>query len=142
MAAKYRADHIGSLLRPAELLQARSGGSSVQQLRALEDTHILQALQRKKELGVKIFTDGELRRLNLLRDFNEAVEGLDESDNLLRSWQAGAGSSNAPSRVPGIVVGKIKQTRRLTQHEHAYLKQHSPGDIKITLPTANQFPAI
>jgi 5-methyltetrahydropteroyltriglutamate--homocysteine methyltransferase len=141
MAAKYRADHIGSLLRPAELLQARSGGSSVQQLRALEDKHILQALQRQKELGFKIFTDGELRRLNFMSDFNDAVEGLDESDNLLRSWQAG-GSANAPSRVPGIVVGKLKQTRRLTQHELAFMKQQSPGDIKVTLPTANQFPAI
>ena len=78
-----------------------------------------------------------------MSDFNEAVEGLDESDNLLRSWQAGAGgSSTQPSRVPGIVVGKVKQTRRLTQHELAFMKQHSPGDIKITLPTANQFPAI
>ena len=44
--------------------------------------------------------------------------------------------------VPGTVVGKIKQTRRLTEHEFAFLKQHNPGDIKITLPTANQFPAI
>jgi 5-methyltetrahydropteroyltriglutamate--homocysteine methyltransferase len=44
--------------------------------------------------------------------------------------------------VPGTVVGKIKQTRRLTGHEFAFLKQHSPGDVKITLPTANQFPAI
>ena len=143
MAAKYRADHIGSLLRPAELLQARSAGSAGQQLRALEDKHILQVLQRQKDLGFKIFTDGELRRLNFMSDFNEAVEGINDSDNLLRSWQAGAaGSSTQVSRVPGIVVGKIKQTRRLTQHEVAFMKQHSPGDIKITLPTANQFPAI
>jgi methionine synthase II (cobalamin-independent) len=142
MAAKYRAEHIGSLLRPTELLQARSGGSA-QQLRALEDKHILQVLQRQKDLGFKIFTDGELRRINFMSDFNEAVEGLDESDNLLRSWQAGGGgSSTQPSRVPGIVVGKVKQTRRLTQHELDFMKQHSPGDIKVTLPTANQFPAI
>ena len=100
-------------------------------------------MQRQKELGFKIFTDGELRRLNFMSDFNDAVEGIDQSDNLLRTWQAGAaGSSTQVSRVPGIVVGKIKQTRRLTQHELAYMKQHSPGDIKITLPTANQFPAI
>ena len=143
MAAKYRADHIGSLLRPTELLQARSAGSSGQQLRALEDKHILQALQRQRDLGFKIFTDGELRRLNFMSDFNEAVEGIDESDNLLRSWQAStSGISSQPSRVPGIVVGKIQQTRRLTQHELDFMKQHSPGDIKITLPTANQFPAI
>jgi 5-methyltetrahydropteroyltriglutamate--homocysteine methyltransferase len=142
MAARYRADHIGSLLRPTELLQARSAGSSGQQLRALEDKHVLQALQRQSDLGFKIFTDGELRRLNFMSDFNEAVEGLDESDNLLRSWQAGSGGSAQPSRVPGIVTGKVKQTRRLTQHEVTFMKQRSPGDIKITLPTANQFPAI
>lgn len=144
MVARYRADHIGSLLRPQELLQLRSNVKvDREQLREMEDKHILGVLQRQKELGFKIFTDGELRRLNFMSDFNEAVEGIDDSDNLLRSWQAGAaGSSTQVSRVPGIVVGKIKQTRRLTQHELAFMKQHSPGDIKITLPTANQFPAI
>src|SRR5262247_2077945 len=144
MAVKYRADHIGSLLRPHDLQQFRTQRSmDREQLRALEDKHILGVLQRQKELGFKIFTDGELRRHNFMSDFNEAVGGLDESDNLLRTWQSGAaGSSTQVSRVPGIVVGKIKQTRRLTQHELVFMKQHSPGDIKITLPTANQFPAI
>ncbi len=143
MAARYRAEHVGSLLRPQELLQARSNGGERQKLKALEDKHIQHVLQRQKDLGFKIFTDGELRRLNFMSDFNEAVEGIDESDNLLRSWQASTGgSSSQPSRVPGIVVGKIQQTRRLTQHELDFMKQHSPGDIKITLPTANQFPAI
>lgn len=143
MAAKYRAEHIGSLLRPQELIEARSGRGDRQKLRALEDQHIQRVLQRQKDLGFKIFTDGELRRLNFMSDFNDSVEGLEESDNLLRSWQSsGAGASTRPARVPGIVVGKIKQTRRLTQHELAFIKQHNPGDIKITLPTANQFPAI
>jgi 5-methyltetrahydropteroyltriglutamate--homocysteine methyltransferase len=143
MAAKYRADHIGSLLRPAELLNARNAGAGREQLRALEDRHILRVIESQRELGFKIFTDGELRRVNFMSDFNDAVEGIDESDNLLRTWQASAaGATSQPSRVPGIVVGKIKQTHRLTAHEFAFLKQHSPGDIKITLPTANQFPAI
>lgn len=144
MAAMYRADHVGSLLRPQEVLQARSDyRTDRQQLEALEDKHIQRVLRRQKELGLKIFTDGELRRRNFMSDFNESVEGIDESDNLLRSWQAGGGgSSNQPSRVPGIVVGKIKQTKRLTHHEVAFMKEHSPGDIKVTLPTANQFPAI
>jgi 5-methyltetrahydropteroyltriglutamate--homocysteine methyltransferase len=143
MAVTYRADHIGSLLRPVELLQARGANVASEQLRALEDKHIELVLRRQAELGFKIFTDGELRRVNFMSDFNDAVEGIDESDNLLRKWQASvAGSGTQPSRVPGIVVGKIKQTRRLTQHELAFLKPHSPGDIKVTLPTANQFPAI
>jgi 5-methyltetrahydropteroyltriglutamate--homocysteine methyltransferase len=142
MAAKYRADHIGSLLRPAELLQARGTNISNDQLRALEDKQILRVIERQKELGFKIFTDGELRRGNFMSDFNEAVEGIDEGVAVARTWQTGAGASPRPSMVPGTVVGKIKQTRRLTQHELQFLKQHCPGDIKVTLPTANQFPAI
>ena len=144
MAAKYRADHVGSLLRPQELLQARSDHrTDRQQLEALEDKHIQRVLRRQKELGLKIFTDGELRRRNFMSDFNESVDGIDEGDTLPRSWQAGGrGTSTQPSSVPGIVVGKIRQTKRLTRHEVAFMKQHSPGDIKITLPTANQFPAI
>jgi 5-methyltetrahydropteroyltriglutamate--homocysteine methyltransferase len=142
MPARYRADHIGSLLRPAELLQARNANSDTAQLRALEDKHILRAIERQKDLGFKIFTDGEFRRGNFMSDFNDAVEGIDEGVAVARTWQTGAGASTRPSMVPGTVVGKIKQTRRLTGHEFAFLKQHSPGDVKVTLPTANQFPAI
>jgi 5-methyltetrahydropteroyltriglutamate--homocysteine methyltransferase len=126
------------------LLQARRDQRiGREQLRALEDKHIQRILQRQKEIGLKIFTDGELRRRNFMSDFNESVEGIDEGDNLQRAWQASdVGASTQPSRVPGIVAGKIKPTKRLTQHELAFVKQYSPGDIKVTLPTANQFPAI
>jgi 5-methyltetrahydropteroyltriglutamate--homocysteine methyltransferase len=100
-------------------------------------------LQRQKELGLKIFTDGEFRRRNFMSDFSDSVKGLDEGDLVPRSWQAGgSGASTQASSVPGVVVGKIKQTKRLARHEVDFMKQHSPGDIKITLPTANQFPAI
>jgi len=142
MAARYRADHIGSLLRPADLLQARNANSDTAQLRALEDKHILRVIERQKELGFKIFTDGELRRGNFMSDFNEAVEGIDEGVAVARTWQTGTGASPRASMVPGTVVAKIKQIRRLTGYEFAFLEQHSPGDVKVTLPTANQFPAI
>ncbi len=143
MAAKYRAVHVGSLLRPQVLLQARSDDRvDPQQLRALEDEHIQRVLQRQKEIGLKLYSDGEFRRRNFMSDFSESVEGLDEGGTVPRTWQASCGGIPQPASVPGIVVGKIKQTRRLTQHEVSFMKQHSPGDIKITLPTANQFPAI
>jgi 5-methyltetrahydropteroyltriglutamate--homocysteine methyltransferase len=45
-------------------------------------------------------------------------------------------------RISGIIRDKIRQTKRLTQHETDFMRQHSPGDIKVTLPSANQFPAI
>jgi 5-methyltetrahydropteroyltriglutamate--homocysteine methyltransferase len=142
MAVKYRADHIGSLLRPAELLQARGANMSRDQLRAMEDKHILRLLERQKDLGFKIFTDGELRRNNFMSDFNDAVEGIDEGVAVARNWQTGAGSVPRVSAVPGTVVAKIKQRRRLTEHEFDFLRRESPGDVKMTLPTANQFPAI
>jgi 5-methyltetrahydropteroyltriglutamate--homocysteine methyltransferase len=142
MPTKYRADHVGSFLRPAELLHARGAGVGGPELRALEDKHIRRVIDKQRELGFKIFTDGELRRHNFMSDFNDAVEGIDEGVAVARTWQTAAGPSSGPSKVPGTVVGKIKQTRRLTGHEFAFLKQHSHGDIKVTLPTANQFPAI
>jgi 5-methyltetrahydropteroyltriglutamate--homocysteine methyltransferase len=144
MPARYRADHVGSLLRPRELLEARTGrGLAGEELREIEDREIRRLLERQRELGLRIFTDGELRRRNFMSDFNESVAGIDESEQLHRSWRAsGAAASAEPARVPGVVVDKIRQIRRLTAHEVAFMKRHSPGDIKITLPTANQFPAI
>ncbi|MBI4527299.1 MAG: hypothetical protein HY695_26185 [Deltaproteobacteria bacterium] len=144
MATRYRAEHVGSLLRPPELVQAHADHQfDRDQRRALEDKHIKRVLERQSEVGLKIFTDGEFRRRNFMSDFNDSVQGIDEGDTLPRTWEAGAtGASTQPMSVPGIVVGKIKQLKRLTQHEVGFMKRHSPGDIKITLPTANQFPAI
>src|SRR5438046_7358272 len=123
MPANYRADHIGSFLRPAELLRARNANSDTAQLRALEDKHILQVIQRQKDLGFKIFTDGELRRGNFMSDFNDAVEGIDEGVTVARTWQTGAGPSSRPSMVPGTIVGNITQKRRFTEHEFAFDNQ-------------------
>ncbi len=144
MAVIYRADQVASLLRPRELLLARSNRAMPkEELQLLEDQCILRALQRQKEIGLRIFTDGEFRRSNFMSDFSESVEGIEESETIPRSWRAGGGTTPIKAlSVPGVVVGRIKQTRRLSRHEVDFLKLHSPGDIKITLPSANQFPAI
>ncbi len=114
-----------------------------QKLRELEDRHILRVLGRQKELGLQIFTDGEFRRRNFMSDFSDSVEGINEKETVPRSWQADDGSGGVEARsVPGVVVGRIKQTRRLTHCELDFMKRQSPGDIKITLPSPNQFPAI
>ena len=137
--AIYRADHVGSFLRPRQILEAHATGVTGDRLRALEDEHILQVLRRQQELGFRIFTDGELRRRTFMSDFNDAVEGVDEGDAVARMW---TGAPAQAARNLGIATGKIRQTRRLTKHEVDFLKQVSPGDIKMTLPSANQFPAI
>lgn len=141
MGGPYRADQVGSFLRPAELLDARSAGADPDRLHAIEDRHILRMLARQQELGLRIFTDGELRRRNFMSDFVDAVEGFDLGDAVARSW-AGGGAGVAVSSVTGIVTGKLRQVHRMTEHELSFLKAHSPGPIKMTLPSANQFPAI
>lgn len=142
MAIPYRADHIGSLLRPAELLQARQSQMATEELRALEDEQIKRVFARQQELGFEIFTDGELRRRNFMSDFTDAVEGFDFGDAVARAWNAGNSGGAPVSSVTGIVNKKLRQTKPLTGHELPFSKGNCPGAIKITLPSATQFPAI
>jgi len=147
MTFPYRADHVGSLLRPQEILEARRNPNiTAEQLRQIEDRHILRVLSRQKDLGFKIFTDGEFRRRGFMSDFYESVDGLDNGDEIARAWKGAAapagGGNSGFGRLAGVVVGPIQQKKRLTSHEVGFLKKHSPGVIKMTLPTANQFPAI
>jgi 5-methyltetrahydropteroyltriglutamate--homocysteine methyltransferase len=141
MGASYKADHIGSLLRPAELLQAR-GLAQSGELRKLEDRHIQRVLEKQKELGYECVTDGELRRRNFMSDFTDAVGGFDLTDALGRGWHSGQSSSTVNISVTGIVTSKLRQVRPLTGHELPFLKANSPLPIKMTLPSATQFPAI
>jgi 5-methyltetrahydropteroyltriglutamate--homocysteine methyltransferase len=158
MSISIRAEHIGSFLRPAELLEARSQlQADPERVRALEDAHIKCVISRQKELGFQVFTDGETRRRNFMSDFTEAVAGFDLADATARSWYSeldvppANGNGNASpeshattnvSRVTGVVTAKLQQVRRLTGHELSFLLQHSPGLIKMTLPSVTQFPAI
>ena len=112
MATKYRADQVGSLLRPKELLDLRKDPNvAPDDLRAMEEQQILRMLAKQKELGFKIFTDGELRRHGFMSDFHESVEGLDMQGAIDRSWQnAGKDAPTTPTSRPvaGIVVDNIE----------------------------------
>jgi 5-methyltetrahydropteroyltriglutamate--homocysteine methyltransferase len=84
MSSVYRADHVGSFLRPVELLEARKTGAG--DIREIEDRHILRVLNRQKEIGLDAFTDGEFRRNHFMSDFTDAVEGFDFGDAVQRNW--------------------------------------------------------
>lgn len=145
MNATYRADHVGSFLRPAELLQARHAHASAHDLEAVESREILRVFNRQKEIGLDVFTDGELRRTNFMSDFTDAVEGFDFGDAVSRRWNHDtkfAGASSAVSSVNGVVISTLKQRQPLTGRELPFLRAHAPGPIKITMPSATQFPAI
>ena len=140
MALPYRADHIGSFLRPKQLLEARERGVSHDELKAIEDREILRVLAKQKELGFGIFTDGELRRAHFMSDLTDAVDGFDMGTESQRRFVAGA-VATAAAKVMGVVTGKIKQHKHLTADELPFMKEHAPGPIKMTLPSATQFPA-
>ena len=143
MSAPYRADHVGSFLRPPELLEARrAAAQDPQRLHAIEDRDIQRVLAKQEELGFDIFTDGEFRRRNFMSDFTDAVEGFDLGDAVARAWKAGQEKVAPVSSVTGIVTRKLRAVEPLTGRELPFLKKHSPGNIKMTLPSATQFPAI
>jgi len=143
MSAPYRADHVGSFLRPTELLEARrTAAQDPRRLHAMEDRDIERVLAKQKDLGFNIFTDGEFRRRNFMSDFTDAVEGFDLGDSVARSWKAGQEKEAPVSSVTGVVTRKLHAVEPLTGRELPFLKKHSPGNIKMTLPSATQFPAI
>src|ERR1700691_5843998 len=114
MSAVFRADHVGSFLRPADLLEARHSAASPDQLHALEDRHIDRVLEKQKELGFAVFTDGEFRRSNFMSDFTDAVEGFDFGDAVARQWdedrtKGQQQTSAAVSSVTGIVTARLRR---------------------------------
>jgi len=76
----FRADHVGSLLRPPEVLRARddfaAGKISAQQLKEIEDAAIREIISKQREVGLKTVTDGELRRESWHMDFIYQLGGI------------------------------------------------------------------
>lgn len=148
MPPTFRADHVGSLLRPKALLDARTNPETTPDaLKRVEDDTIRAALERQRAIGLPIFTDGEFRRAGFMSDFYESVEGLDRTGEIQRAWTGARSTIGGTSGVStggaaGVVVEKIRQTKPLTSHELKFLLDEAPGPIKMTLPSANQFPAI
>ena len=140
MATRFYADHVGSLLRPAALLEARAayaaGQLGLEALRQAEDHAVLEAIQLQRDVGLGIFTDGEYRRGSWLTDLADAVDGF-VPDRVLLEWHGpGGGTEASTARVVG---GPLHQKQRLTAHEVAFLKAHTPEPIKMTVPCPSNY---
>lgn len=138
MAAIVRTDHVGSLVRPASLLDARdayrAGRIDREALRQAEDAAILDALAMQREVGIAVFTDGEMRRDAYTTDLYDSVEGFEEAYPV-REETRPDGTRVLIEYHSKAVRGKLRQARRLTAHESAFLKLHAQGPFKITMPT-------
>ncbi|HEY7555656.1 MAG TPA: cobalamin-independent methionine synthase II family protein [Candidatus Binatia bacterium] len=143
---QIRADNVGSLLRPPELLEARAalreGRMNYNQVRAIEDRAILTALELQRSVGIDIFTDGEYRRDIFTADITQAVDGLVPGKPTVGFQWRGAGSELAKESKEGnlqfVVGGKLRKKGRLTPNEAPFLKQHAPGPFKVCTPAAMQ----
>jgi methionine synthase II (cobalamin-independent) len=84
----FRADHVGSLLRPAALLEAREGFAagrvSADELRAVEDDTIRDMVRMQEEVGLQSATDGEFRRASWHMDFIYAIDGISKAEDDLK----------------------------------------------------------
>ena len=140
MPPRYRAENVGSFLRPPELLQARRDFAneklSAELLHAAEDAAILMTLEGQQRAGLPILTDGELRRGSWLTDMADAVDGF-VSDKVIMHWRGpGGGAEGSTAQVVG---GKLRKARKLTGHELPFLRKHAAGPFKITLPSPSNF---
>lgn len=137
---RYRAEQVGSLLRPPQLLNLRAGHragrATLDQLRAEEDRAILAALARQRQIGINVLSDGEMRRGSWLTDMADAVEGF-VPQKVTIEWKGPGGG--AEGSTANAVGAKLRKKRRLAQHELPYLKQHAGGPFKITLPAPSNF---
>ncbi|GAC1328462.1 MAG: 5-methyltetrahydropteroyltriglutamate--homocysteine S-methyltransferase [Chloroflexota bacterium] len=156
MADHYRADQVGSFLRSQELKDAHTahgrGDVSAEQLREIEDREIIRVLEMQKSVGIDVYTDGEYRRGGWASDFQDAMDGyVAGTPPVTMTWHsagasatataeapinAPAGSAGAGTPVTRVIGAKLRQRRRLTQHEAKFLQQHAPGRSKMTMPAA------
>jgi 5-methyltetrahydropteroyltriglutamate--homocysteine methyltransferase len=140
MTNRYRAEQVGSLLRPPELLTARSahaaGQISVEELRAIEDRAIVAALEKQRAIGLDVLSDGEMRRGSWLTDMADAVEGF-VPEKVTLEWKGpGGGVEGSTAQAAGA---KLRKVRKLTGHELPLLKQEAKGAFKVTLPAPSNF---
>ena len=137
----FRADHVGSLLRPAELLRARAeqqpGRISAAELRRVEDGAIRDAVRMQRDIGLHGITDGEFRRRSWHMDFLYRIGGVVKSDQTLRiQFRNEAGPVEA-------ALGAFRIDSRLTLDEtifgedFAFLKSVAPEGTtpKLTIPS-------
>src|SRR5512143_522165 len=140
----FRADHVGSLLRPPELLRAREqrqqGTLSAEALRAIEDRCIRAVAKLQEEIGLQGITDGEYRRTIWHADFLRQIEGVSvkegiaESGGVARKFQSGDQEiERSPTRF--YTTGRLKRSRGIETDNFKYLASVTARTPKLCIPS-------
>jgi 5-methyltetrahydropteroyltriglutamate--homocysteine methyltransferase len=131
----FRADHVGSLLRPAVLKEARAkrekGEIDAAALKAVEDREIERIIKSQEEVGLQSITDGEFRRSWWHLDFLWGLDGVEK--NIMESGVAFAATN---TRNEGVkVTGKIGFSGHPMIEHFKFVAAHTNRTPKITIPS-------
>jgi len=134
----FRADHVGSLLRPSALLvarqQAANGEISKEELRQVEDEHIREVVKRQEAVGLQSITDGEFRRTYFHVDFLEKLEGVTVSGGMDVKFTNRDGTVDfAPPRLS--VTGKLRHVQDIQRADFEFLKSVTGQTPKVSIPS-------
>ena len=143
MATHYHAEHVGSLLRTPELLEARvaqrRGEATAEQLRELEDRAALAAIEVQRQAGMRVFTDGEVRRGTWMAGLVESLGGMSPVGSRAAKWHRNG--EEPPAEETGFdmvaVSGKLFQKAVHTGVEASFLAESAPGQFKITMMSSS-----
>ena len=134
----FRAEHIGSLLRPPALLAARQaaeeGRLSADALRVDEDAHIRDAVRLQEDVGLEVVTDGEYRRGIYFGHFGAAVSGFTEMD----AEMSFRGAGGEPLRYrAAVVTGRLVRHRGIATDEFRFVRSLTRRTPKVTLQSSS-----
>ncbi len=136
----FRADHVGSLLRPPALLQARddfaAGRIDAAELRGVEDEAIRAAVRMQEEVGLRAATDGEFRRASWHMDFIYRLDGVtkEAGDMAVRFHNAGGDIEFTPAQHH--VTGKVSVSETIFGDDFRFLADTvSTAVPKLTIPS-------
>lgn len=142
-----RADHVGSLLRPAKLLAARdafvAGTLDAVGLKAAEDDAVRAAVTMQERAGLEVITDGELRRESFQSELSAAVDGFEGVSLdawLWGEWHSDELGDKVVERPTAMAVERpLTQRRNLAAEELAFLRAITDRTAKVTLPSPSLF---
>jgi 5-methyltetrahydropteroyltriglutamate--homocysteine methyltransferase len=138
----FRADHVGSLLRPPRLLAAREryarGEASADELRAAEDTAVREAVALQEGVGLRLATDGEFRRESWNMDFLFELGGIGRDEQPRpTAWHTRSGTMHAD--FPALKVnGPIRLEQTIFGDHFAFLRSATTTAVpKLSIPSPN-----
>jgi 5-methyltetrahydropteroyltriglutamate--homocysteine methyltransferase len=136
----FRADHVGSLLRPPALLKARKdhaqGAISADELRRIEDEAIRAVVRRQEDIGLQAVTDGELRRNDWYMDFKYAIGGIERLNEKVKVPFRNASGAIDFEFVAYRVRERMRLDDTIFADDFAFLKQVATRAVpKLTIPS-------